>query len=215
VKGQVVNNRENYTDLVKRSAGCHEYFKGPSSKWPRGGNTLKEVQHNNRNGVMDVSPQTFEWSRYCLPEDVGLARGVRGSSFQIMGSRSKLTSKKDLATWNMMAGSRLHQVPDWARRPATAPSESEQTSSTLGIGMFSLTKGNTYDFLNCKPNTTPTPAFAQKIPPPLATQQAHKERRTERRDAKAAALSRWEGELYNIRELAGMSKPPGSLPNKR
>ena len=31
-------------------------------------------------------------------------------------------------------------MPDWAR-PASAPSESAETGSTLGLGMFSLTKG--------------------------------------------------------------------------
>lgn len=213
--GQVVNNNFNYSDLVKRTAGVHEYAKNPAANWPKGGYTRKEANRSFRrpDGALDVSPQSPEYERFYLGKDLGLNRRVRNTDLAVLGTRASKTTKKELSAFNTMSGSRLPHMPDWAR-PATAPSDSGVTlssGSTLGLGMFSLTKGTQYAFLNCKGNDSPTPAFARNAPDEKAIAAA-RQKKVDRREAKGAALASWDAEVQNRLEKQRMPVAPGGLP---
>lgn len=208
--GQIVNNNYNYSDLVKRTAGIHEYAKNPAANWPKGGYTRKEANRNHKKGVLDVSPQSPEYDQFYLAKDIGLYPRMRNSDLSVLGTRANQKTKANLAAFNQKTGQRLHMMPDWAR-PASAPSESAETGSTLGLGMFSLTKGNQYAFLNCKGNDSPVPAFARNLPDEKAIAAA-RQARAERREAKGAALASWDAEVQNRVEKQRLPVTPGGLP---
>jgi hypothetical protein len=211
-KGSVPNNYKNYNDLVGRPAGGHGYFKPSFCHWPKGGYTLREAQHTHRNGELDVSPQSFEFGQYYLPEDVGVAKRHRDTDLAVMGTRCDKLTKAALDEWltqtafiNTASAQRPsaggHGRPHTAHARAPSDAGSEKTNLTLGIGVFSLTKGTAFE---PEPKAAPwsTPSFAQYPPRPKSAGPAIQRQRE--REKQATAIRTWEKE--NERALANTQK---------
>lgn len=227
-KGGVPNNIKNYNDLANRPAGGTGYFKPSFCHWPTGGYTRKEAQHNHRQGEYDVGPQSFEFKQFYNAEDVGVATRERQSDLAVMGSRSSQLTEAALQDWlaSTSTGKRFHAtrldlnkgVPNFGstkgtrERPQTAPSErSAKTVSTLGLGIFSQTKGTAFE---PKPKPAPgsTPWFASdpRNPryPPRPQSAGPAIQRAKERQALGESLNLWEKEEARQNEVINMPQPP-------
>merc|ERR1719388_771024 len=128
-KGSHPLNSANFNDTINRYT-THGYFKPRFAEWPTGGYTRKEALHRVRNGVLDTSPQRYEWIRHGYsPSTLALERGVRQSNLASLSERQ------------LMAHAEKH-----ASSGAGSPKpKSEATESTLNMATNVHTTGLAYE----------------------------------------------------------------------
>jgi hypothetical protein len=79
-------NAGNFNDTINRQY-VHGYFKPRFAEWPTGGYTRKETLHRVRSGLLDTSPQRYEWIRHGYDKSLALQRGVRQSNLASLSER--------------------------------------------------------------------------------------------------------------------------------
>merc|ERR1712118_216684 len=69
-------NAGNFNDTINRQY-THGYFKPRFAEWPTGGYTRKETLHRVRSGLLDTSPQRYEWIRHGYDRSLALEAAAR------------------------------------------------------------------------------------------------------------------------------------------
>jgi hypothetical protein len=123
-------NAGNFNDTINRQY-VHGYFKPRFAEWPTGGYTRKETLHRVRSGLLDTSPQRYEWIRHGYDKSLALQRGVRQSNLASLSERQLMQHAEKHGGGGSDAGSAKHK--------------SEATESTLNMATNIHTTGLAYE----------------------------------------------------------------------
>jgi len=122
-------NSANFNDTINRQY-VHGYFKPRFAEWPTGGYTRKETLHRVKSGLLDTSPQRYEWIRFGYDRSLALERGVRQSNLAALSERQLQAHAEKYSSGGP---------------PSRGAEKSEETASTLNMCTNVHTTGLAYE----------------------------------------------------------------------